>query len=193
MSQPGKAFEVKITVAFSLDADGILQVAATEERSGVSSKITINNSQNRLSEKEIRKMYIDAEQFRASDKREQDKVQASLALSVYVQSMEIILYEHKAELDSCPQLAAEVRTALNATKSTLSESGDTLQRPEYYADIQRTLEARCSPLLEKIMKEGELSDMLKTQYQAQIYEKQQALKEAGGIRVYAGDQIIQLV
>ena len=51
------------------DANGILNVNASDKSSGKSEKITITNDKGRLSKDEIERMVQDAEKFKADDVR----------------------------------------------------------------------------------------------------------------------------
>ena len=59
----------QIEVSFDLDANGILNVNASDKSSGKSEKITITNDKGRLSKDEIERMVQDAEKFKADDVR----------------------------------------------------------------------------------------------------------------------------
>ncbi|KAJ3677039.1 hypothetical protein LUZ60_002763 [Juncus effusus] len=57
----------KVDVCFDIDADGILNVSATDRSSGTKNSITITNEQGRLDEEEIERMIADAEKYKAED------------------------------------------------------------------------------------------------------------------------------
>lgn len=59
----------QIEVSFDLDANGILNVSASEKSTSKSEKITINNDKGRLSAEEIEQMIQEAKQFEEDDKR----------------------------------------------------------------------------------------------------------------------------
>jgi len=52
-------------VTFDIDANGILNVSATEEGTGKCEKITITNDQGRLSKEDIDKMLEEAERYKS--------------------------------------------------------------------------------------------------------------------------------
>lgn len=74
----------QIEVSFDLDANGILNVTATEKGKGVTTKITITNDKGRLSKEEIEKMVKSAEEFREADERRREVVEARNSLENYV-------------------------------------------------------------------------------------------------------------
>jgi heat shock protein 5 len=53
----------QIEVSFEIDANGILQVGATDKASNKSEKIVITNDKGRLTKEEIEQMLKEAEQF----------------------------------------------------------------------------------------------------------------------------------
>lgn len=74
----------QIEVSFDLDANGILNVTATEKGKGTSTKITITNDKGRLSKEDIEKMVKSAEEFREADERRREVVEARNNLENYV-------------------------------------------------------------------------------------------------------------
>ncbi|MFZ0545191.1 MAG: molecular chaperone DnaK [Candidatus Promineifilaceae bacterium] len=65
----------QIEVAFDIDANGILNVSATDKASGKSQQITITASTN-LSENDVKRMVNEAEQHAAEDKRHRELIEA---------------------------------------------------------------------------------------------------------------------
>lgn len=74
----------KIKVIFDIDANGILNVTATEESTGKSNKITIKNDKNRFSSEEIDEMIKEAEKFAEEDKKNKERLNARNDLENYV-------------------------------------------------------------------------------------------------------------
>lgn len=66
----------QIEVAFDLDSNGILNVAAADKTTGKSNKITITNEKGRLSKEDIEQMVKDAETFREEDEKQRKVVEA---------------------------------------------------------------------------------------------------------------------
>ena len=76
-----------MVVTFDIDANGILNVSATEKGSGNTEKITITNDKGRLTEEQIEKMIKEAEQFADEDKKVKERVNAKNAFDGYLHSM----------------------------------------------------------------------------------------------------------
>merc|ERR1719253_229311 len=66
----------QIEVSFEVDANGILQVSASDKGTGKSEKITITNDKGRLSQEEIERMVQEAEEFAEEDAALKKKIDA---------------------------------------------------------------------------------------------------------------------
>jgi L1 cell adhesion molecule like protein len=74
----------QIEVSFDLDANGILNVSATDKSTSKSEKITIKNDKGRLSKEEIERMLDEATKYAAEDEKQREKVAARNQLEGYV-------------------------------------------------------------------------------------------------------------
>ncbi|CAK9054526.1 Heat shock 70 kDa protein (HSP70) (74.3 kDa protein) (Cytoplasmic antigen) [Durusdinium trenchii] len=79
----------QIEVTFDIDANGILNVRASELG------ITITNEKGRLSQSEIDRMVQEAEKFRAEDEQNKQKIEAKNGLENYCFTMRNTLNEEK--------------------------------------------------------------------------------------------------
>ncbi|XP_055949747.1 heat shock protein 70 B2-like [Argiope bruennichi] len=77
----------QIEVTFNLDANGILNVSATDKCSGNTRSITITNDKGRLSKAEIERMLAEAKQYEREDKEQCQKVQTRNYLESYIYSV----------------------------------------------------------------------------------------------------------
>jgi L1 cell adhesion molecule like protein len=80
----------QIEVVFDLDANGILNVSASEKSSGKSEKITITNDKGRLSKEDIERMVEEAERYKQEDEMVKEKIEAK-------NKMEEQLYQIKSK------------------------------------------------------------------------------------------------
>jgi L1 cell adhesion molecule like protein len=94
----------KIEVAFDVDANGILQVSATDKTSGKSHQIKITNDKGRLSADEIERMVEEAERFKEDDEKEATRVEA-------LNKFESLTYQMKSSIDK-----EEIKTKLSDTQ-----------------------------------------------------------------------------
>merc|ERR1711941_88308 len=85
----------QVEVTFDVDANGILNVSAVEKGSGKGEKITITNDKGRLSNEEIEKMVNDAEQYKAEDEKQKEKISAKNNLESYCFNMKSTIEDEK--------------------------------------------------------------------------------------------------
>jgi heat shock protein 1/8 len=105
---PMKRGEPQIEVVFDIDANGILNVSASEKSSGKSEKITITNDKGRLSKDEIDKMVEEAEKYKEDDTKLREQIEA-------VNQFEGYLYYVKEQIDSTMKddISPELKTKLD--------------------------------------------------------------------------------
>jgi L1 cell adhesion molecule like protein len=87
----------QIEVAFDIDANGILNVSASEKSTGKSSKITITNDKGRLSKEEIERMVEEAERYKNEDAEVKDRIDAK-------NRMEEQIYQLKSNIEKMPDV-----------------------------------------------------------------------------------------
>merc|ERR1712173_484771 len=85
----------QIEVTFDIDANGILNVSATDKSSNKQEKITITNDKGRLSADEIEKMVAEAEKFKADDDKQKERIAAKNGLESYCFNMKSTLEDEK--------------------------------------------------------------------------------------------------
>jgi L1 cell adhesion molecule like protein len=66
----------QIEIVYDLDANGILNVSASEKSTGKTNKITITNDKGRLSKEEIDRMVEEAEQYKNEDAKVRERIEA---------------------------------------------------------------------------------------------------------------------
>ncbi len=140
----------QISVTFDIDANGILNVSATESGTGKSGKITITNDKGRLSKEEIERMVQDAEKYKEEDAATRRKVEARNGLENYAYSMKNTLK------DAADKLSAEDRAAIEAaTGKTLAWlDANQLAEEDEITHEREELEAVCNPIVAKMYGAG---------------------------------------
>jgi L1 cell adhesion molecule like protein len=92
-------------VTFDIDANGILNVSATEKSTNNENRIRITNDKGRLSREDIKGMVAEAETYRAEDDRQRERIAAKNSLESYCFNMKATLAEvslsHKIALEQC--------------------------------------------------------------------------------------------
>ncbi len=104
----------QIEVEFNIDANGILQVTATEKKTGKSADIKITNSGG-LSEEEIDKMKRDAEMHAEEDKKRRELVETKNRGDQMVHQIRQQLEEHGEKVSS------DIRGNIESAISNLEE------------------------------------------------------------------------
>jgi len=138
----------QIEVTFDIDANGILNVSATDKSTGKENKITITNDKGRLSKEDIENMVNEAEKYKAEDDKQREKVQAKNSLESYCFNMKSTIEEEK------------VKTAISdAERNTITSKCDecikwldanqTAEKDEY-EDKQKELEQVFNPIIQKL-------------------------------------------
>jgi len=74
----------QIEVSFDIDANGILNVSASDKSTGKSEKITITNDKGRLSQEDIDRMVNDAEKYKEEDEKAKTRVDKKNELESYI-------------------------------------------------------------------------------------------------------------
>ncbi|XP_044184898.1 heat shock cognate 71 kDa protein-like [Acropora millepora] len=116
----------QIEVTFDIDANGIMNVSATNKSTGKENKIVITNDKGRLSKEDREKMVKDAEKYKAEDDQQRDKVQAKNSLESYAYNI----------IDKCKEVIEWL------------EKTDAADKEEYEAK-QKELEKLFNPIIAK--------------------------------------------
>ncbi len=119
----------QIEVSFDLDANGILNVKATDKASGKQQHITITASSG-LSKEEVEKMRKEAELHAEEDKKKKESV------DIKNQADAVVFQTDKLLSESGDKMKAEDKTELEAKLKALKDVKDT----DKYDDIKKAME-----------------------------------------------------
>jgi L1 cell adhesion molecule like protein len=111
----------QIEVIFDMDANGILNVSASEKSSGKTNKITITNDKGRLSQEEIERMVEEAERYKQEDEEIQAKIEAKNSLDGYLFQIKGSLEGMSEELNEKIKEAQELVDGPTVTKEQYDE------------------------------------------------------------------------
>ncbi len=111
----------QIEVTFDIDANGIVNVTATDKGTGKEQHITITSSTN-MSQEDIDKAVKDAEKFAEEDKKAKDAVDTKNRADTMIFQSEKTLAELGDKVDAADK--ADVETAIEKLKETV-KSGST--------------------------------------------------------------------
>lgn len=146
----------QIEVTFEIDANGILQVSATEKGSGQAEKITITSDKGRLSQEDIDRMVLEAEEFAEEDKKLQRRIGAKNALESYVYNLKNSLDDGDGSDTGSKGISEHISAAEKVELTEMLE--ETLEwldaNPEADTDDfiskQKELEGVVNPLMRKV-------------------------------------------
>jgi len=138
----------QIEVTFDIDANGILNVSASDKSSGKSNRITITNDKGRLSKEEIERMVSEAEKYKAEDEAAAARITAKNGLESYAYNLRNSLTDEKLadKFDAADK--SKLETAVNEAISWLDNSQEGSK--EEYEDKQKELEAIANPIMQKL-------------------------------------------
>jgi heat shock protein 1/8 len=135
----------QIEVTFDIDANGILNVTATEKSTGKENKITITNDKGRLSKEDIERMVNEAEKYKVDDEKQKDRVSAKNSLESYCFNMKSTVEDEKVK----DKISEDDRKTVLDKCNDLIKWLDTnqLAEKEEFEDKQKDLEKICNPII----------------------------------------------
>merc|ERR1712178_314718 len=138
----------QIDVCFDIDANGILNVSATEKSTGKEQKITITNDKGRLSQDEIERMVEEAERYKAEDEANRVRIEAKNSLENYSYSMKNTMADEKLADKLSADDKKSVEDKINETISRL-DANQSAEKEEY-EQKQKELEGVVNPILQNL-------------------------------------------
>ena len=117
--QPAPRGTPQIEVTFDIDANGILNVSATDKGTGKDQKITISNSSG-LDKEEVEKMKADAEKYAEEDKEKKERIELRNQVDSAVYQVEKMLEENKEQIPE--DEAKETTDLLEDVKKQLEDT-----------------------------------------------------------------------
>jgi L1 cell adhesion molecule like protein len=138
----------QIEVQFDIDANGILNVSATDKSTNKKSSVTITNEKGRLSQEEIDRMVKEADKYKEEDNKVKERIDARNGLESYAYSVQNTLddenFKAKASEDELSQLKSKV-------DEILSWIDDNFEASKEEVDVQRkSLEELYNPVVTKM-------------------------------------------
>lgn len=141
----------QIEISYDMDANGVLNVSATEKSAGKTNKITITNDKSRTKE-EIERMVQEAEKYAQEDKTVMERVEARNGAEAYLYNVRNSMSEEKVK-DTVSQ---EDRDAVEAVvKEGLAWLDDNREAdPAEIKEKQAGWEATIKPIILKLYSAG---------------------------------------
>ena len=141
----------QIEVVFDIDANGILNVSASEKSTGKAEKITITNDKGRLSKEDIERMVEEAEKYKQQDEELRESIEAKGAMENYMYMVKGSMKDLKEKIDedAAEKLNACIRDIEAACEGF---AGD--RKKEEYEALKKALEDEWTKVMGKIQAEG---------------------------------------
>jgi molecular chaperone DnaK len=117
--QPAPRGTPQIEVTFDIDANGILNVSATDKGTGKDQKITISDSSG-LDKEEVEKMKADAEKYADEDKKKKEGIELRNQVDSTVYQIEKMLEENKEKIPEAE--SKETNELLEDVKKQLEDA-----------------------------------------------------------------------
>ncbi len=134
----------KILVKFDIDANGIMNVTATEESTGRCNKITIKNDKDRLTPKQLEDMIQEAMKFKDDDMKEKERLDARNELENYIYNA-----RNSANTEEFKQNVGEENSKLisDIVKETIQWIEDNPDcSKEEFTDKKKEVESQITPI-----------------------------------------------
>ncbi|XP_006839352.1 PREDICTED: heat shock 70 kDa protein 1B-like [Chrysochloris asiatica] len=135
----------QIEVTFDIDANGILNVMATNKCTGKANKITITNDKDCLSKEEIECMVQEAEKYKTKDKVQRERVPDKNALESYAFNMRSTVEEEgfKGKFSE-----ADKKKVLHKCQEVISSLDiNTLANKDEFGHKRKELKQVCNPII----------------------------------------------
>jgi len=131
--QPAPRGTPQVEVTFDIDANGILNVSATDKGTGKDQKITISDSSG-LDKDEVEKMKADAEKYADEDKQKKEKIELRNQVDSGVYQIEKMLEENKEKIPE-----DEVKQTNELLETTKKELEDATIEPSKLTELSKNL------------------------------------------------------
>jgi heat shock protein 1/8 len=118
----------QLEVTYDIDANGMLNVSASEKSSGKKEKIVITNDKGRLSKEQIEEMIKDADRLKVEDELNMKRVTAKNKLESYIyewknqfESKELLEKFNSSDKESINECIKDTQSWLDANMSATTE------------------------------------------------------------------------
>lgn len=137
----------QIEVTFEVDANGILQVSATDKGTGKQQGITIDSEKGRLSEEEIQRLVREAEEFEEEDREIKERIDSRNSLEGFVYNTRSSLGGEELQGRLSPDDADSLQEAVDEALEWLEDNQEA--GAEEYKEKKRELEAIVHPVMQR--------------------------------------------
>ncbi|KAJ7307175.1 hypothetical protein JRQ81_009162 [Phrynocephalus forsythii] len=133
-----------IVVTFSIDENNILTVSARDVETGNTSHLTISDTRGRLGKEEIERIVQTAEEFRANDVSQQEKIEAMNSLESCTLELKRVAEERILDVQAKRRMLEMCQSASSWLEGNpLAEKKECEQRQK---DLEQAWDSLCSSL-----------------------------------------------
>ena len=140
----------QIEVVFDMDANGVLNVNATDKAGGKTNKITITNDKGRLSKEDIERMVSEAEKYKEEDNRHKERIDARNGLENYIYSVKNSTDDANVKEKLSEEERNTIEEACKESLAWLESANDATTATADYAAQQKKLEGIVAPIVSKL-------------------------------------------
>jgi len=144
----------QIEITYDLDANGILNVNATEKSTGTVNKITITNDKGRLSKEDIERMIAEAEQFKEDDEKLKEKIEAKNSLESHLYTVRSTLNDEKTKLSFSDDDKTDINVKLSEIQNWLDSTDISNTDKTDFKSKQKEMEDVFNPIMQRVYKES---------------------------------------
>ena len=159
----------QIEIEFTIDANGIMSVKATDKATGKEQHITIEN-QNSLSDEEIKRIKDDAEKYKEEDQKKEKEIKEFNELDGYSYSVERTLNDDKFKGKFSEEELKSINECLSKSKDARSK-----RDIEAMKTANKDLKEKFEPIITKIYQEQSKDS---SSFNPDMFKD--AMKNAGG-------------
>ena len=141
----------QIEVAFDVDANGIMNIEATDKGSGKTQNITIKNDKGRLTAEDIERMVAEGEKYQAEDQLNRDRVESK-------NKLDALLYQTKSSVQNDEIKSKLEESEIKQVTDVITETELWLEQEdrtkEEYDDKLTEVNGLINPVMMKVYSEG---------------------------------------
>jgi L1 cell adhesion molecule like protein len=148
---PARRGVPQIEVQFDLDANGILNVSASDKSNpSIKKNLVITNDTHKLSKEEIEKMVAESEKFQEQDNMQLKKVEAMNKLESYLYNVRNSLSDDSIKEKLSQEDLDLVDSTVSEGLDWLSEHTVSITSETEYTEYQTQVETKINPVMTKI-------------------------------------------
>ena len=142
----------QIEITYDVDANGILNVSASEKSTGKSHQITITNDKGRLSQEDIERMVAEAEKFKEEDDKNRQRIEAKNSLEGLIYSSRNSMNEEKLKDKFTEEDKATIEAKISDIQTWIDSNGSATK--EEFDGKTKEFEAVFHPIMQKVYAQG---------------------------------------